>query len=73
MIKQSDRLSVQLLLKEIDRLEIKSKICKVWGDLEDEGQIPTPELCVEKLLELFPEKKRTPIYIKQIPYGSEFE
>jgi len=53
MVKQSDRQSVKVLLKENDRFELKRFIDQVWEELEE----PTSELCFDKLLELFPEKK----------------
>ena len=41
MVKQSDRQSVKVLLKENDRFELRRLINKVWTE-ED-----TPELCFD--------------------------
>ncbi len=68
MVKQSDRQSVKVLLKENDRFELKRFIDQVWEELEE----PTSELCFDKLLELFPEKK---IYgqVKELNYEPDGE
>tara|TARA_R110001592_G_scaffold52528_2_gene160793 strand:+ start:3556 stop:3780 length:225 start_codon:yes stop_codon:yes gene_type:complete len=66
MVKQSDRQSVKVLLKENDRFELRRFINKVWTE-ED-----TPELCFDKLLKLYPEKKiYGPITIPD--YGTDEE
>lgn len=51
MVKQSDRQSVKVLLKENDRFELRRFINVVWTE-ED-----TAETCYIKLLKLYPEKK----------------
>tara|TARA_R110000851_G_scaffold297198_1_gene452443 strand:- start:33 stop:257 length:225 start_codon:yes stop_codon:yes gene_type:complete len=66
MVKQSDRQSVKVLLKENDRYELKRFIDVVWTE-ED-----TPETCYIKLLKLYPEKKiYGPITIPD--YGTDEE
>ena len=66
MVKQSERLCVKVLLKENDRYELKRFIDVVWTE-ED-----TPELCFDKLLKLYPEKKiYGPITIPD--YGTDEE
>ena len=54
-MRQRERTEVKKLLSEVDRLDLKKHISKVWESLEEEER--TYQLCFEKLIKLFPEKK----------------
>jgi len=57
MIRQSERKEVMLLLSQHDRRDLRRYIGKCWESLEVEDEMKSPELCVDKLLSLYPEKK----------------
>jgi len=61
MIRQSERKEVLLLLQEHDREDLRRCIGECWESLEDE--MKSAELCVDKLLSLYPEKKIYANYI----------
>jgi hypothetical protein len=60
-MRQRERTEVKKLLSEVDRLDLKKHISKVWESLEEEER--TYQLCFEKLIKLFPEKKILNDYI----------
>ena len=63
MIRQSDRKEVLLLLQEHDRGDLRRCIGECWESLEVEDEMKSAELCVDKLLSLYPEKKIYANYI----------
>jgi hypothetical protein len=60
-MRQRERTEVKKLLSEVDRLDLKKHISKVWESLEEEER--TYQLCFEELIKLFPEKKILNDYI----------
>jgi len=63
MIRQSERKEVLLLLQEHDRGDLRRCIGECWESLEVEDEMKSAELCVDKLLSLYPEKKIYANYI----------
>jgi hypothetical protein len=54
-MRQRERTEIKKLLSEVDRLDLKKHISKVWESLDEEER--TYQLCFEELIKLFPEKK----------------
>jgi len=60
-MRQRERTEIKKLLSEVDRLDLKKHISKVWESLDEEER--TYQLCFEELIKLFPEKKILNDYI----------
>ena len=60
-MRQRDRTEVKKLLSEVDRLDLKKHIARVWESLDEEER--TFQMCFEELIKLFPEKKILNDYI----------
>tara|TARA_R110000822_G_scaffold86766_3_gene201850 strand:- start:260 stop:478 length:219 start_codon:yes stop_codon:yes gene_type:complete len=60
-MRQRDRTEVKKLLSEVDRLDLKKHIARVWESLDEEER--TFQMCFEELIKLFPEKKIVDDYI----------
>ena len=72
MIKQVEHQEVLLLLQKQKRGDLRRFIGECWESLEVEEEMKSAELCVEKLLSLYPEKKISTNYIN-VPEISEEE
>ena len=70
MIKQVEHQEVLLLLQKQNRGDLRRFIGDCWESLEVEEEMKNAELCVEKLISLYPEKKISTKYIN-VPEISE--
>ncbi len=63
MVRQSEHKEVLLLLQQHERGDLRRYIGECWESLEIEDEMKCAELCVDKLLSLYPEKKIYANYI----------